>query len=118
MQADPDLEPWKFYFDPSAGPIFSPTYEQMPEFGSSYFYGDVINCISNNNDVQFQYGTNGFDPNEFLNPAALVSSDGESEEVTQMLVSGYSLHVFCTAMIFQYNLKESYCIFLCLTCYC
>nr|GMD56625.1 NAC domain-containing protein 62-like [Ipomoea batatas] len=96
--ADPDLEPWKFYFDPSAGPIFSPTYEQMPEFGSSYFYGDVINCISNNNDVQFQYGTNGFDPNEFLNPAALVSSDGESEEVTQMLAEpvGFENELFAT----------------------
>lgn len=94
MQADPELDSLKFYFDPSSGPIFSPTYEQMPEFGSSYFYGDVINGISNNNDIQFQYGTNGFDPNEFLNQAALVSSDGESEEVTQMLVSEYSLHAF------------------------
>ncbi|CAH9136881.1 unnamed protein product [Cuscuta epithymum] len=92
LPADPELEALKYFCDPSTEPIFSPPYA-MPGFGSTYgLYGEVTNGIMNNNDIQFEYGTNSFDPNEFLNMAALVSSDGESEaEVTQRLESGSPL---------------------------
>lgn len=57
LPANAELEGWNDICDPSAEPIFSPPYS-MPEFESAYsLYGDV----------QFLYGTNAFDPNEFLN---------------------------------------------------
>nr|GMD53679.1 NAC domain-containing protein 62-like [Ipomoea batatas] len=78
-----DQNPWKFYCDPSAGPNFLHHMKQIPRVLDlpPIFMEMSLNCISNNNEVSFSMELMVLDPNEFLNPAALVSSDGDQKKL-------------------------------------
>ncbi|XP_059304431.1 protein NTM1-like 9 isoform X2 [Lycium ferocissimum] len=79
---DPSLQPldWK---------IFSPLHSQLQvEFGSSYLQVPLNNDISAyQKDVQFQYGTNALDINDFLDSVINNSDELSCEDSGQELAS-------------------------------
>ncbi|XP_009608176.1 NAC domain-containing protein 62-like [Nicotiana tomentosiformis] len=94
----PDMELEKAlgnFCDPSMQPfdwkIFSPLHSQLQvELGSSYLQNPMNNGIgAYQKDVQFQYGTNAFDINEFLDSVIINSDEFSCEDSGQELVAQF-----------------------------
>ncbi|XP_055825602.1 protein NTM1-like 9 isoform X2 [Solanum dulcamara] len=89
----PDLEKELGNFcDPSSQPdwkIFSPLHSQMQvELGSSYLQAPLNNDICGyQKDVQFQYGTNAHEINDFLDSILINSDEFSCEDSGQELAS-------------------------------
>nr|AAM47025.1 nam-like protein 1 [Petunia x hybrida] len=107
----PDLELEKAlgnFCDQSSQPldwkIFSPLHAQMQvEFGSSYLQAPMNNDMSAfQKDVQFQYGTNALDINDFLD-SVIVSSDefscGDSGQEVGLHNFDTTIHSFTGAPV-------------------
>ncbi|KAJ8536971.1 hypothetical protein K7X08_035372 [Anisodus acutangulus] len=81
------------FCDPSSQPldwkIFSPLHSQLQvEFGSSYLQAPLNNDLSTyQKDVQFQYGTNSLDINDFLDSVIVNSDEFSCEDSGQELAS-------------------------------
>ncbi|PHU23331.1 NAC domain-containing protein 86 [Capsicum chinense] len=82
------------FCDPSSQPldwkIFSPLHSQLQvELGSSYLQAPMNNDISAypKEDVQFQYGTNALDINDFLDSVFVGSDEFSCEDSGQELAS-------------------------------
>ncbi|XP_009759914.1 NAC domain-containing protein 62-like [Nicotiana sylvestris] len=100
----PDMELEKAlgnFCDPSMQPldwkIFSPLHSQLQvELGSSYLQTPMNNGIgAYQKDVQFQYGTNAFDINEFLDSVIINSDEFSCEDSGQELASHRVVAQFC-----------------------
>ncbi|CAN4085605.1 unnamed protein product [Withania somnifera] len=92
----PDLEKELGIFcDPSLQlldwKIFSPLHSQLQvELGSSYLQAPLNNDIgAYQKDVQFQYGTNALDINDFLDSVLISSDELSCEDSGQELASHY-----------------------------
>ncbi|KAH0702918.1 hypothetical protein KY290_018238 [Solanum tuberosum] len=80
------------FYDPSSQPdwkIFSPLHSQMQvELGSSYLQAPFNNDICGyQKDVQFPYGTNALEINDFLNSILVNSDELSCEDSGQELAS-------------------------------
>nr|AGY49286.1 putative membrane bound NAC transcription factor 1 [Nicotiana benthamiana] len=101
----PDMELEKAlgnFCDPSMQPldwkIFSPLHSQLQvELGSSYLQTPMNNGIgAYQKDVQFQYGTNAFDINEFLDSVIINSDESSCVDSGQELASHRFEAQFCS----------------------
>ncbi|KAK6794726.1 hypothetical protein RDI58_008179 [Solanum bulbocastanum] len=88
----PDLEKeLGNFYDPSSQPdwkIFSPLHSQMQvELGSSYLQAPFNDISGYQKDVQFPYGTNALEINDFLNSILVNSDEFSCEDSGQELAS-------------------------------
>ncbi|KAL3342391.1 hypothetical protein AABB24_026419 [Solanum stoloniferum] len=79
------------FYDPSSQPdwkIFSPLHSQMQvELGSSYLQAPFNDICGYQKDVQFPYGTNALEINDFLNSILVNSDEFSCEDSGQELAS-------------------------------